>query len=69
MTFTISTVEKTITVEDETLAQLWREWQVTEERSGKERAAWDRIIECATELAELGEDSNDYVVGVDEVIR
>ena len=66
MTFTISTVEKTTTIENDTLAQLWREWQVTEERSSKERAAWDRVIECATELAELSEDSNDYVVDVNK---
>lgn len=64
MTFTISTVEKTITVENESLAQLWQEWQATEERSGKERAAWDRIIECATELAEIQESNIDYVVDV-----
>ena len=69
MTLTISTVEKTITIEDDTLAHLWREWQATEERSGKERAAWDRIVERATELAELDEDSNDYVVDVNEVIE
>ena len=64
-TFKITTVEKTINVEDDDLMGLWNEWKDTPERSGRERAAWERIIDRASELAEVEESEIDYVVDVD----
>ena len=65
--FRITTVEKTITVADEQLSQLWAEWQATAERSSRERAAWERITDRAAVLAEVEESNIDFVMDVNKV--
>jgi hypothetical protein len=64
MKLTISTVEKTLTVNDEELSGLFTEWQAAPERSSREDAAWERVEERAAVLAEVEESNTDYVVDV-----
>ena len=55
MTFKISTVEKTMNISDDALAQLWLDWM-------ENSIGWGKVIDRAAELAEL--ETLDYVVDV-----